>query len=233
MSVKETLNFDSSGRVSAGDRELTFPHGFWITYELVDSVALFLQPGRGGYTDPDVSLPDPTQTIVAVSEDCRVEWLVDPVAVDDPAGFHHLEPKTDGERLITHGPNDRYYGIAPSTGEILDQWAADEFVINGVTHQLSGPIDDIRYFDGKVLIEAGVTDIYAFDSERGHLWTREHDKRWTIGCNDTCKLYPDEGRIPRWKCSFELDVETGELIRPVNAPDKIIKKHMGEEWVAE
>lgn len=204
------------------DREIRLPAEARAPRVYGDRLLISLKLSVDGATDPSFEIEDPTRNLVAVTPDCRLDWLVESAPPEFGARCRHKHFVLFEDRLLTRfGYRSPFCEIDPETGEILDSWGASEFTVAGTTREFDSPVTDVRRFDGKWILNTDGGAIFAIDERGELLWEFDDGNDWLLGHEGgTFYLFFDGGgRRPTSKKKFEFDPDDAEIVRSVNAPE--------------
>ena len=219
-----------AARISGPNGEVRFPSEPGKTKSFGNRVFVAIRMEKDGAADPTFEVDNPTRDLVAITPDCRVDWIVKetPSLLETDKRHRVIVPVHD--RLLTRtAQGGHFFEVDPETGDVVDDWKASEFVINGKSHQLGSRATIISAVRNKTIVNTKNGALFGFDADGTHLWTYHDDFDWKFGNFDgRYYLAWESGRIPHTKAKFEFDVDRGVIVGPLNAPDRVVDIVFGD-----
>lgn len=220
-----TSNFDDlglavhydDGVIEGESGALDLPWKIRHVKRLGDSIVVILQPGRERSSSPDLELLNGLRNLVSVGPGPTHEWTVEAVDSAEPGdGDYHKNLPLLGDRLITQRYSGRYHEFDPATGEHVDDWPADTFVVAGERLSFENTVSQVDQYGDWTVVNTGDA-LYGVDKQGEQQWRRSVKYRWALEKRgELCDVWaePTMGK----KMVYRVDTETGRFIKALRSP---------------
>lgn len=167
---------------------------------------------------PDFDPGDPTRNVVATDAEYDVAWVVEAAETSPGEETYHERVRDVDGRLVSETRKGTFYELDPATGEIVDAWDTDEFVIGGERIEFGGDVRSVRH-DGETVFLVTTEHMWGYTDEGELIWKRSICEDWrTIGEGGPGGIRARRGGAgPDW--DLEIDIETGEIIEHIDPWD--------------